>query len=109
MTTEQEKWIIRVRDMINIGEHDTRFAQAIVNGGKRQFIGGKRDGPLAMLDMRKTFLLGSRDDITISDKTRRRVVIRRVDSQCVHRCFLCKTTGSVYCFCIQTRFTELLM
>lgn len=51
---------------------------------KWQLVGGKRDGPLAMLDMREAFLFRTRQDAPIFYEAGGRVMICGIDSQSKH-------------------------
>src|SRR5262245_54785380 len=51
---------------------------------ERQLVGRKRDGALAMLDVREALLFGRRHDAPVFDEAGSRVMKRRIDPERIH-------------------------
>src|SRR6185436_16203048 len=72
-------------DVIDLGERDTRFVQAVVDRVERQLPGRERNRPLAVLDAREALFLGGGDDLAVDDERRRGIVEGGIDAEGDHR------------------------
>ncbi len=70
--------------MIDLGQRNLGLRQAIVDGVERQFPGTERHRPLAVLDMRETFVLGGSNHLAIAHQTRGGIVIGGINAKRVH-------------------------
>src|SRR6266567_4503588 len=84
VTTKQQIRVVGVSNVIDINEGDTSLSQAVVDGVKRQFIGCKGDGSLAVFDTGETLFLHRRNHSSILYQARCRVMIDRIDTQNIH-------------------------
>jgi hypothetical protein len=66
--------------VIDVVQVDAGFAQAVVNGMKRQFISRERNGTFAVLDAGEALLFGGRERHAIANDACGRVVKDRVDA-----------------------------
>jgi hypothetical protein len=65
------------RDMLNVGQPDTRFSQAVSDRL------GWEAGP--MLHTTKAFLLRRSDELTVTDESSRRVAMERIEAKNNHK------------------------
>jgi hypothetical protein len=74
--------------MIDVHQSNAAGAKTKIDGMKRQFIRGKGNGSLAVLDMGEPLFLSRRKDSPIFDETGGRIVKRGVNPQCVQATLL---------------------
>ena len=76
--------IERVRNRVDVFGAQPALGQAPPGGQLRQFPGGERDWPLAMLAPAEPFLLGGRHHLPIHNQSRGRIVEDRVEAEYAH-------------------------
>ncbi len=81
MAAQKQERIIRVGDVIHVGQGDPGLPQAVVDRMERQLPRRERHRPLGVLAVREPLFLRGRDDDAVTDQAGGRIVIGGVDSR----------------------------
>src|SRR5947209_1505523 len=76
--------IIRVRDMVHVGQRDPSLGQAVVDRMERQLPRRERHRPLGMLAVREPLFLRGGDDDSVSHEARGGIMIDGIDPKSEH-------------------------
>ncbi|MGF6819946.1 hypothetical protein OKW33_006840 [Paraburkholderia atlantica] len=80
----EQRGVVRVSDVIDVGERDAGGFQAVVDRVERQLPGRERHRTFRVLDVREAFVFGGGEHHAVTQQRGRAVVIDRIDSECVH-------------------------
>src|SRR3954453_5160629 len=84
LVLEEQRRVVRVSNMVDVGELDAGRCQAIVDGVERQLPHREGQRALAVLDSREALLLRGCDHTAVLDEARRWIMERGVEAEGDH-------------------------